>query len=94
MTAKIGIAALLYWILFWIFLLFDLYLTHDNLNVVVRFLLPIVALINVVCTISELIQLKNKNRKWVSKIGGLALHICPLFAFGGFYYWLAFGSWM
>ena len=93
MAVVLGIAALPCWIFFWIFLLFDMYLTHPDLGMLARFILFAAILLNIAGMILEVIKLRKK-RKWLSVAGGLALHILPLFAGGSFSWWLAFGHWM
>jgi hypothetical protein len=93
MAIVLGIVALPCWIFFWIFLLFDMYLTHPELDMLARFIVVAATLLNIVGIILVIIKLRKK-RKWLSAAGGLTLHILPLFAAGNFSYWLAFGHWM
>jgi drug/metabolite transporter (DMT)-like permease len=93
MAIALGIAALACWIFFWIFVLFDVYLTHPELDMLVRFILVAAILLNIAGIILEIIKL-IKKRKWLSAVAGLALHILPLAAAGSFAYWLAYGHWL
>jgi len=93
MSIILGIVALSSWIFFWIFVLFDMHLTHPELVMPARFIVIAAILLNIVGIILEIIKLRKK-KKWLSAAGGLTLHILPLIAFGSFFYWLAFGHWM
>jgi hypothetical protein len=93
MAIILGIVALSCWIFFWIFLLFDMYLTHPELDMLARFIVIVAILLNIVGIILIIIK-SRKKREWLSAARGLALHILPLIAFVSFSYWLAFGHWM
>ena len=88
-----GIAALLCWLIFWIFLLFDMYLTYPEYGVTVKFIAVAAFLLNVTGIILEIIELKKK-KKWLTAVIRIALHAVPIIAAGSFYYWIAFGHWM
>jgi len=89
----LGIVPLSCWIFFWVFFLFDMYLTHPALDMPVRLIVIAAILMNVAGIVLEIVKLR-KNRNWLSAAGILALHVTPLVAFGSFSYWLAFGHWM
>jgi hypothetical protein len=93
MAIILGIVALSCWVFFWVFFLCDMYLAHPEFEMLVRFIVIAAILLNTAGIILEIFKLR-KNRKWLSAVGGLILHIFPLIAFGSFSYWLAFGNWM
>ena len=89
----LGITGLLCWIFVWIFLLFDIYLTHPRLDIPARIILMAAIFMNITGVILEIIRL-IKKRKWLAFTRGLAIHVVPLAGFGIFACWLAFGHWM
>jgi len=89
----LGIVALFSWIFFWIFLLFDMYLSHPEFDIIVKDIVIVTILLNIIGIILEIIKLRKKQ-KWLFFTTGLSLHIVPLIAFGSFFYWLSFGHWM
>ena len=93
MAIVLGIIGLMCWAFVWIFLLWDIYLTHPGLDIPVRLIAVAAIGMNLTGIVLEIINFR-KNRKWLATIVRLALHIAPLMAFGGFAYWLAFGHWM
>jgi hypothetical protein len=93
MVIILGVTALSCWIFFWIFLFYDMYLTHPELDMLARPVMVVAILLNIVGIILVILKLR-KRRKWLNDALILALHILPLIIFGSFFYWLAFGCWL
>lgn len=79
---------LVYWVLFYVFILRDLYLSLTLVSLVVRSLFPVAILANIAGVVFGLVfPAKSRFRAIVA----VALNIAPLIAAASLLWWLFFG---
>ena len=86
-----GIVGLIYWPLFIVFILYDLYLSHPMLAMPFLMLCPIIGSANIAGIALSLIGLGRDGTRLGLKIAALFLNVLPLLAITGFLGWLFFG---
>jgi len=87
----LALILLIYWLVFYIFVLNDLYLSHQFLGMILRVFFPIAILINIICTIYAIFLLAKKKGRKFRNFAALILNIVPILGVIFFLSWLFFG---
>jgi hypothetical protein len=85
----LGLIVLAYWVVHWVFLLGDYYLTSTGVAVTLKLLLPVAVSCNLVCIVASICRIRHGRRGRV--LASLVLNALPLIVSAGIFAWLFFG---